>query len=563
MKILFYYCQTFAADSGLFYFGTADLYLKTQIDLEHTDIADKVSWLTPEYFSLTDSELVQLVEQQQPDVFCTSHYVWNDVMLHDQLRKIKQLFPNIKTVVGGPSVDCHINTDFFHNHPWVDYAIYGPGELAFANLLKSMLGQHTLNSLSTVNTSWVNQTTQRQIVAPYRYQPESAVSPYLHNRERLAYATKMIRSRGFEPSLSYSLTRGCPYSCTFCDWNSGLGNKVSRRRGSYRAEVDLFCELELYSLYLADANVGQYQEDVDMIAYLAEKNVKHGAQFLLQGNFSKLRKENNAKIFKIMGEAGLVRKVFVLSVQDINSEVLKNVDRPDVGWPVHQQMIRDLRAQFPNKVSGIQLIQGLPGQTLETWINTLKTVTKENVALSVFLSELLPASPAAMDKDYQQRWQFEYSNSERINTVGVRFRGNFAASCASYTRHDQCAMSVLSIFFTALSFLNLGLGIDTVRLVDIDAITDQFLESSIYQELTQDLYHNWITNDQFFFTKNIAFEPALVPACAPYEVAYEWLIDKTFLKFLVDAIAPPDRLGFIKQFKMAKDSNTLVPSGLP
>ena len=110
----------------------------------------------------------------------------------------------------------------------------------------------------------------------------------------------------------------------FCDWNSGLTNKTTRRKGTYEDEIDLFYDLGIKGIYLADANVGQYEEDIDMVAYLAKKNIEEGAEFRTDGNFSKLRKENNLKIYHLLARGNLItdNAGFIISVQDTNEDVL-------------------------------------------------------------------------------------------------------------------------------------------------------------------------------------------------------------------------------------------------
>ena len=65
----------------------------------------------------------------------------------------------------------------------------------------------------------------------------------------------------------------------------------------YTQEIDLFQQLGIKHIYLSDANVGQYDEDVDMIEYFGQKNLQENAEFRISGNYSKLRKDVNLKIF--------------------------------------------------------------------------------------------------------------------------------------------------------------------------------------------------------------------------------------------------------------------------
>jgi tRNA A37 methylthiotransferase MiaB len=250
---------------------------------------------------------------------------------------------NTCIVVGGPSVDVNTVPDFFKKYPFIDYAIYGAGEVAFRDVISSLVHKKKLIVFNTSNVAWYDAEKKKQVVADYKYVPQLQWSPYLSNVEFLTNIIKVEQDKNMIIVLPYELTRGCPYSCTFCDWNSGLSNKTTRRKGTFKDEIDLFQKLKIQYLYLSDANVGQYEEDIEMISYIAQKNLEEGAGFKLDGNFSKLRKENNLKIYHIMAKGNAIDGSFVMSVQDINPTILKNINRPDVGWVVHKQMINELK----------------------------------------------------------------------------------------------------------------------------------------------------------------------------------------------------------------------------
>ena len=235
---------------------------------------------------------------------------------------------------------------------------------------------------------------------------------------------------------------------------SAIGNKVSRRKNTYQQEIDLFQQLGVTNIYLSDANVGQYTEDIDMIDYFAQKNLKENAGFHVGGNFSKLKKENNLKIFNIMAQGRLVKKTLNFSVQDINQQVLDNINRPDVGWDVHVAMADELREKYPHLIVKAQLIYGLPGQTPTTWRQTLEQVTRQNILPVIFLNEPLPASPAIYDPEYQRRFQYEYVHSNRI--LGTMYSSKIPKKSSSFDQQDLVHMNLLSAMYLALP-LNLDL----------------------------------------------------------------------------------------------------------
>ena len=536
------------------YLSIVILYLKTYIDINKPGIADQINWILPEQHKISDEELINLCYDNKVDILCTSHNIWSDAYVHAQLLRIKnKLPPNTKVVVGGPNIDVHTNKQFFSDRPYVDYAIYGAGEVAFGDLIESIILQKKLITLNTSNIAWFNKKTNKLSVAKFSYVPITKVSPYTHNALLLEKMIAKERSKGINITLIYELTRGCPYSCTFCDWNQGLSNKVSRRRETYKDEIDLFHKLGIKDLFLADANTGQYAEDIEMVEYLVEKNLKEKAGFIVDANYSKLQKKNNLKIYHLLAKGKLVNRHwgFTLSVQDINKQVLENIDRPDIGWDEHVKIIQELTEAYPWSFPKVQLIMGLPGQTVNTWRNTLREVAKNKVYLIIFINEILPASPAILDPEYQRKFQYDYSTSERYAGNDQRFiYGKFPKSCVSFSSKDFVKMVLLSTIYTALTIIrNSEFHTDEF---DLEEVVDNFLVSKEYQELYNNLLDNWENKDKFYYTKTFGGNNMLVSACQIDSTAGDWIRELSFVKFLSKHYKKPNPV-IIKELLNWKD----------
>jgi len=562
LKIFFYHANDTLGQSTdrQIFLGIAALYLKTYIDYNKKNIADQIEWIVPVQQKMSDDQLIEKINQEKPDIFCTSHYIWNNDFLTDQIQRIKPYVDkNILFVAGGPSVDVNINDNFFQDNPAIDYALYGAGEVGFADLVESVLTNKKLLRINTSNIAWFDSDKNKQIVADFVYVPQLKISPYTHNVSLFSSMVKQMLDKNLLVIVPYELTRGCPYKCTFCDWNSGLTNKTTRRKGTYEDEIDLFYDLGIKGIYLADANVGQYEEDIDMVAYLAKKNIEEGAEFRTDGNFSKLRKENNLKIYHLLARGNLItdNAGFIISVQDTNEDVLINIDRPDVGWDVHVKIMKELREHYPKKPSQVQLIQGLPGQTVESWKQTLKTVASEATFMHIFVSELLSASPAARDKTYQDSFKFEYSDSERFNGQEF-FSGQFTKSCVSFSQHDYVEMSIWSTFYSALVYFREQ---STARF-DFDAVVRSFAESTAYQKLLSNLQENWLVKNKFFYTIDFNGAPLLenpLSTCHFKSTGINWAHSVKFLQLvanhLTDNISPSD---YVKNSLAKKDGKIVV-----
>jgi hypothetical protein len=231
---------------------------------------------------------------------------------------------------------------------------------------------------------------------------------------------------------------------------------------------------------------------------------------------------------------------------------LKNINRPDVGWDVHLRMINELSSHYPDIQPKIQFILGLPGQNAKTIRESLGEITKHNLRLCLFLNELLPASPASLDKTYQETFKFKYSNSERYNEFGY-FKGSFPESCISFNRAELVEMIIIGSFYSSLSIIRFK---SEYLNIDIERTVDYFIKSKHYKLLTENLLTNWINHDKFYFTKNFDGSEKIISACLIQAAAEEWVSTKQF-NLMISNIHSNDR-EFIKKTHQTKSNARLV-----
>lgn len=537
LKILFYHAGGHTA-----WLYPAALQLKTYIDLFYPATAEQLQWLIPIQQEINSEELIEHIAQTDADVLCTSHYLWNHAFLTKQISAIRpHVKSTLKIIAGGPSIDVNNNKEFFNQYPDIDFAVYGAGEQAFADIVDHLVNRTQLIAFNTSNCAWRNNKTGKTIVADYKFVKMIETSPFVHNKDMFKRMVDNAKQNNQPVWLPYTLTRGCPYSCTFCDWNSGLGNKVSRRKNTYQQEIDLFQQLGVTNIYLSDANVGQYTEDVEMIEYFAQKNLQENAGFHVGGNFSKLKKENNLKIFNVMAQGGLVNKTLNFSVQDTNQQVLDNIARPDVGWDVHVDMANELRSRYPHLIVKAQLIYGLPGQTPASWRQTLTQVTQQNILPVIFLNEPLPASPAIYDPEYQRKFQYEYVHSNRI--LGGIYSSKIPKKSSSFDQRDLVQMNVVSAMYLALSAINFALYEHKAELLNISSVVDEFLDSEHYNNLYNNLYYNWTVENNFYYTINFSGKSAQI---ADLSLGLELTRDLQFIKYVSRFFSVSKQRKFLK-----------------
>lgn len=352
------------------------------------------------------------LEQEKVDILGVSVYVWNRVYFNQVCREVKKRLPHITIIGGGPELDAHKNSDFFQKHPWYDYVVYGDGEKSFTNLLDHLAGLpvELVNVVSSDGTIYPHEV--------FNDKETLKDSPYLKYKDEITQVIQKYRNdtfnrykRGQSLIAIWETVKGCPYACSFCDWSSGLHNKVRfwgievvkdstepKPRPNYQLELEFFAELKFHMIQWSNPNVGLTPKDEEIIDYwcdLKKRNPDTPYSFILQ--LSKVKKETAHRLFKKMIAAGLEKKL-KFDLQDLDPVVIDNLDRPEIPWAEHKEMIKEFVREFPVQLgyfkSKINFMWGLPGQTHQHFDYNLREATDIGFRANYFYFEMLPNSPA-------------------------------------------------------------------------------------------------------------------------------------------------------------------------
>lgn len=341
----------------------------------HGKNSDKINWLDAIHYNvgLTEDKIKNIIETEQPDVICMGLYIWNYDLYSRLATYIKANWPNIIIIVGGPNVYAHKALDlFWKNNSWADIAVYGDGEEAFTTVIDNMIDSITANQIAN-NISYVEGKPIIEQFKRFKDADFNLVSPFLDNLDDVKFAIKQVRDCESDVKiiLNWEFTKGCPYACSFCDWSSGLHHKVTRKKYDWREDLDLFANLGVHIRWV-DANVGMFKDDIDVIKYGHELESKYPNFKLTFNNLAKLHKKAVFEIIDYIETVQPGEKIHNLAVQDNNTDVLENIDRPDVPWSEYKQYILDTKQKHPHFTFEIEIIMGLPGQTLESFSQSMK-----------------------------------------------------------------------------------------------------------------------------------------------------------------------------------------------
>jgi radical SAM superfamily enzyme YgiQ (UPF0313 family) len=334
-----------------------------------------------------------LDRMHNPSVCAFSCYAWNYQYIIALAEKIKTQWPNCRILFGGP----HVTTSTL-NYKFVDSIVLAEGELNFVNFLR-----HNLNN------------SIEEIYTKLRLDDLKIPSPYVTG----VFDNIIQQNPNIVWSMTLETNRGCPYSCTFCDWGSAVYAKVKKfGLEKIALELDWAATHQVDYLEIADANFGIFKDRDIEIAKLIRVAANAPTSILknVRANFLKNGSEYAFRIIEILG--GLSRNGVTLSVQSMNADTLTEIKRDNMEINEISTMLK-LSEEY-NIPTYSELILGLPEETLESWKAGLAELLEagQHQSLDVWYAQLLPnselAQPLSMQKhgiktvmtvDYMNQWQ--------------------------------------------------------------------------------------------------------------------------------------------------------------
>ena len=380
----------------------------------HGQNNNRINWLPAIYHNvgLNERVITEVVNTERPHILCFGLYLWNKDLYQRLGKFIKTTWPEIVLIGGGPEISAHKDLEgFWQTYDWLDVAIYGDGEEAFTLLIDNLLGS---------NTELINVSVPNKLMPFRRFKDKdfNTVSPFLDNIDDVKYAVSNLRTDlpNIEIRINWEFTKGCPYACSFCDWSSGLHHKVTRKEYDWKLDLDFLSSLDV-TVRWADANIGMFKTDIDIIKYayaLEDKNPKF--EFIFR-DFAKLHKKAVFDIIDFIETSHPGKVNHFLTVQDINPTVLNNIDRPDVPWPVFKSHIIEMKNKHPSFIHSIEMMIGLPGQTLESFSESLlELVELDPKQILGHIWCMLINSPG-YDKEYQKRFGIKTAPAYIISDI--------------------------------------------------------------------------------------------------------------------------------------------------
>ncbi len=395
-------------------------------------------------------EIIHAIKEKTPDILALGNYAWNTDLNHRITEFAKMHSKESIVIFGGPNfpIEETEQGEYLRQNSLIDFYVTNQGEPGFLNLLKRILEED--GCLGRVKTKAIDGCVflngeEGGLVAAKSSEPFSALddipSPYLTGILDSFFNANLI------PLIETD--RGCPYTCTFCAWGKTTNREVKQFDiERVKAEIDYIVKHVKYMnlLSIANANFGIFERDKEIAEYIKKQAINSGYPRKVTAAWAKNTPKRIIDMVEALGDMVEI----TMSFQSLDQAVLGNVRRSNI----RTDMFMEIQDHFAKKgiYSASEIILGLPGETKESHLSTLKRLF-DIKAGNVVCYNCRTLGGTVLDTK-EQRSKYGIKTRYRLFDVGFGKYGDIVSIEADEVIHSTNTMSEEDIlFFRAIHWL--------------------------------------------------------------------------------------------------------------
>jgi radical SAM superfamily enzyme YgiQ (UPF0313 family) len=290
------------------------------------------------------------IYRERPAVVALSCNIWNIEAISKLCRRLRQVAPEIRLLLGGPEVSAEPQAVLVEN-PAVDFVIVGEGEVTFYEFL---------DQLGRTQPEW-----RRVAGLAYRAGETVVVNsprPQLTDLGRIPFPYPEDLTPLRQKMVYYETSRGCPYHCRYCLSANERGVRFFEPE-TVKRDLLRFIAAGVGQVKLVDRSFNcNPQWAKTLWRFLLEHPGATNFHFEIVGD---LLDDESLAILQ-QAPAGLFQ--FEIGVQSTNPETLRLVKRR-TDWPRLQQQVSKLIRDTKVFVH-LDLIAGLPEEDYGSFART-------------------------------------------------------------------------------------------------------------------------------------------------------------------------------------------------
>lgn len=326
-------------------------------------------------FDLHDAlpdELFDVLVEVDPDIVAFSAYLWSFPLFADVAQRLFADDPQRLIVFGGPSAHpAMFDQKPFHRLRSVtDVLVVGEGERTFLEIVteqdRSAESLRSVRGVAVWDGEQWHQTKKRPL-ADLNELP----SPYVMG---------LVPAGGLGVLQTY---RGCPYTCSFCEWGTMASPKRVRTADNLAEEFDAMAQLNVSGALLVDAGLNLNSRAFEQLSAAARQTGFFEDRKLISEVYPAKIQDEHIDFLSQVGSP-----LVGIGLQSFDNEVLAHVERNYE----EQRFIHNVQQLTEVARVAIEIIMGLPGDSPEQFRASFERARSFPCALRVYHCCVLPSA---------------------------------------------------------------------------------------------------------------------------------------------------------------------------
>ena len=226
---------------------------------------------TQEKYNYDDFE--RRVREYQPDVLALKLYTIDTPHAKEMIHRVRQVSSTIIPVIGGPHPSMELPEKVFEHIPELDFAFAGEGEPGFLPFLEQLESASSdfddIAGLRWRDSARVIHANKKMLVEDLDTLPLPAWD--LMDPRRYRCGGSFMNSR--YPAAPVSVTRGCPYHCTYCGAHL-ITSRTIRMRGVENIIEELKLLSGKYGVRSIDISDDNFAYNRDFVLEFCERLIR-------------------------------------------------------------------------------------------------------------------------------------------------------------------------------------------------------------------------------------------------------------------------------------------------
>jgi len=416
------------------------------------------------------NKLYEALNKEHCDILGCSTYIWNSNLSHWACRVAKKNNSKLITVLGGPDFAKmkDLKIKYFKKYDYVDIRVAFEGEIAFSNVIKTVLEHGTANR----NKIFSNKINGCVYLDKKTGELVDTKQERMHSLTLIPspYTTGLL-DEFFDGHLSPTLqtSRGCPFKCNFCHEADDYFAKIKTLELEYVLEDLEYIAKKMHEtknvsyFILADSNFGMLKRD----KVIAEKILEVRKKYNWPQNIALSGGKNERVVDTIWGLAGLCE--FTMSVQSMNNNVLEATGRTNIGKDKYKKMAKVFRDGGRTTIA--ETLVPLPKETLKSFFEGHKELIEYQIQRITSTNLIFLNGTIYEDKKYIEK----YGYRSKVRLLTTQF--------GIYGGEKIFEMEEVAVATNSLSF-------------------DDYKETRKFTFLTEILYNSKIMRELEFFLED-------------------------------------------------------------